>query len=319
MAAERGRDGFAQLLAVLACLVLPLALVSAWVSGVVTNTDRYVATVGPLASDPLVQQAVEDRLEQLAVSALDRRVSQLDAAVRAGRLGPWLQAHRDQLGDGVRDAVVDTVRTAVTRVVEGEEFRPAWEAANRSAHEQLLDALQGDSELVDTSNGVSVQLGTLLDTVFAILVDEGLLPEATVPTIEASFPVLSAQELEEARRGYTLADAVGLWVPVLAIVLVAWAVLVAASRLRVLNWLGWGAALGALLLLVALAVGRSVVLDLVTDTSKDRVLVGAVWDVLVATLRTAVLVTVGVGLLLALGTQFAGRRTRRADAVTRTP
>lgn len=318
MAATRARDGFARLLAVLACLVLPLALVSVWVSGVVTSTDRYVATVAPLASDPVVQRAVEDRLEQLAVSALDSRIGQLDAAVRVGRLGPWLQAHRGQIGDGVRAAVVDAVHTAVTRVVESEEFRPAWEAANRSAHEQLLDALQGDSELVDTSNGVSVQLGTLLDTAFAILVDEGLLPEARVPTVEASFPVLSAAQLTDARRGYSLADAVGLWVPVLAIVLAVAALLLAASRRRVLAWLGWGAALGAFLLLVALALGRSQVLDLVAGSHDDRVLLGAVWDVLVARLRTATIVTVAVGLFVALVAQIAGRRTRATDAVTRT-
>ncbi|MFN8194425.1 MAG: hypothetical protein U0R80_09095 [Nocardioidaceae bacterium] len=313
--AARARNGSARLVAVLACLLLPLALLSVWVAGVVTSTDQYVRTVGPVASDPVVQQAVEKRLESLAVAALDARIAQLDAAVAAGRLGRvggWVRNHRGELGNGARTAVVDAVGTAVAAVVESDEFQPAWEAANRSAHEQLLDAIQGDSTLVDTTDGVSVELGTLLNAVFGILVDEGLLPSARVPDIQATFPVLTAHQLDQARQVYRLVHALGLWLPLVVGALVVLALLLARSRRPVLVWLGLGSLLGGLLVVVALALARPRVLDQVAGTYEDRVLLGAVWDVVVGSLRTAGLVAAAVGLVVALVAVVARRRAPAA-------
>ncbi|HET9421823.1 MAG TPA: hypothetical protein VFO49_11845, partial [Nocardioides sp.] len=55
-----------RLFAVLASLVLPVALASAWLSTVVSDSDTYVDTVGPLAADPTVQRVVADSLESTA-------------------------------------------------------------------------------------------------------------------------------------------------------------------------------------------------------------------------------------------------------------
>ena len=101
--------------ALLACLALPLAIVSTWTANVVTDSDGYVEAVGPLADDSTVQEAVEERLEA-------------EVLARLPRLPP------------------QTVRRAVVRVVEGPEFRPAWEDANRSAHEQLVTALEASED-----------------------------------------------------------------------------------------------------------------------------------------------------------------------------
>ena len=61
-----GRQGWrtivATLLIVVACLLAPLGVVAVWARNQVTNTDRYVATVTPLAKDPAIQQAVTDRI-----------------------------------------------------------------------------------------------------------------------------------------------------------------------------------------------------------------------------------------------------------------
>jgi hypothetical protein len=42
----------ATLLIVVACVLAPLGVVAVWARNQVTNTDRYVATVAPPASDP---------------------------------------------------------------------------------------------------------------------------------------------------------------------------------------------------------------------------------------------------------------------------
>ena len=42
-----------------------------WARNQVTNTDRYVRTVAPLASDPAIQQAVADQITAQIFTYLD--------------------------------------------------------------------------------------------------------------------------------------------------------------------------------------------------------------------------------------------------------
>ena len=56
------RTALSIVLIVVACALAPLSVFSVWVKGEVTNTERYVATVAPLASNPAVQAAVTTRI-----------------------------------------------------------------------------------------------------------------------------------------------------------------------------------------------------------------------------------------------------------------
>lgn len=46
------RNFWSVVLITVACLLAPLSVVSVWARGEVTDTDRYIATVAPLASKP---------------------------------------------------------------------------------------------------------------------------------------------------------------------------------------------------------------------------------------------------------------------------
>src|SRR3954453_9665587 len=59
-AGERVRTLSAVFLITLSCLLAPLSVAAVWASRQVSDTDRYVATVAPLADDPAVQRAVAD-------------------------------------------------------------------------------------------------------------------------------------------------------------------------------------------------------------------------------------------------------------------
>ena len=47
-------------LVVLGCVLAPLSIHSVWIYNTLLNTDQYVATVGPLAKNPEVQDAARD-------------------------------------------------------------------------------------------------------------------------------------------------------------------------------------------------------------------------------------------------------------------
>ncbi len=55
---QRWRTIVAVLLIVLGCVMAPLAGVAVWARNQVTNTDRYVRTVAPLAADPAFQATI---------------------------------------------------------------------------------------------------------------------------------------------------------------------------------------------------------------------------------------------------------------------
>lgn len=267
-------------LALVTCLLLPLALVATWTSAVVTDTDEYVQAVGPLADDRVAQQAVEQRLQ----AAVREQVPQLPA---------------------------DTVRAAVVRVVEGPEFRPAWEAANRSAHEQLVATLEagGDSP-VDDAGRVSVELGTLLVAVLDTLDQGDVVDPSALPPVRTEFALVSAEDLERAREGYRVVDAAGLLVPIALVMALALTLMVAVRRRRALVWVGLGSAAlcGVLLWLLAEARDQAVA----RTVRSEAELVGAVYDVVVRGLRDGTWLALGVSLVVLLGSLalglVAGRR-----------
>jgi hypothetical protein len=68
---QRWRSVVATLLIVIACILAPLAGVAVWTKNLVTDTDRYVATVAPLARDPAIQNAVADKITAVIFANVD--------------------------------------------------------------------------------------------------------------------------------------------------------------------------------------------------------------------------------------------------------
>jgi hypothetical protein len=279
------------LASLLAFLVVPVALAATWTDAVVSDTDRYVEVVGPLAEDPAVVEQVTRRLEDAALRAVDPQ-----------RLPPAARATAE-----------DAVHRVVVRVVQGPEFPGAWRAANRSAHDQLVAVLSGDDARVVEDGRVSVELGTLLDVVIDALDAKGLVDATSVPQVRTSFELGSAEELERAQTAYAALDALGFWAPVAWVLLALVALLLAPARLRALRALGYGAIAGGLLLAVAVWVGRAYGVH--RAPGEDRTLVRAVADVVLDSLWTSIWVTVGLGVLAVLaglvgGVLTGGRRGR---------
>src|SRR5215218_8576807 len=65
------RPVVAGLLVAVAALLAPVSVLATWAGGQIQDTDRYLATVTPLAADPDVQEAVAARMEQVIFSYLD--------------------------------------------------------------------------------------------------------------------------------------------------------------------------------------------------------------------------------------------------------
>ncbi|HJX07542.1 MAG TPA: hypothetical protein VJ736_05665 [Actinomycetota bacterium] len=138
---------FTAILLVLAVLCFTVAVPGLWARRTVFNTDRYVETVAPLASDPAVQEYLARTITQEAMSALDvedrlREVLQQRDARLAFLAGP--------LSDGLSGVVQSQLQTLFAT----DEFHQLWSSLNRTVQAQIIAVLANKSstfQIVDNA------------------------------------------------------------------------------------------------------------------------------------------------------------------------
>ena len=116
---QRWRSVVATLLIVIACILAPLAGVAVWTKNLVTDADRYVATVAPLARDPAIQNAVADKITAEIFAHVDVQAitnQAVDALAERG-LPPRVADPLHALSGPMASGVQGFVRTEVGKVV----------------------------------------------------------------------------------------------------------------------------------------------------------------------------------------------------------
>ncbi|MEU9456054.1 hypothetical protein [Streptomyces sp. NPDC048277] len=297
-------------LTVLTCILVPVALLAVWVHDIVLDTDRYVSTVAPLATEPAVQDAAVHRITE-AVSA------RANGQEVAGDIAGWLQSQGlpVRAADALRglgpqlDAAIDqTVAKAATRVVRSNAFARLWRTANRDAHQAVVHALTGKGRgAIGVSGGtVTLDLGTAVDRVKQDLVDAGLKPADKIPDVDKKLVLFQSEQLAKFRKGAHLLDIVGNWFPILVVLCGAAGVFLARARRRALARTALGAAFACLVVAVALVVARRYYLDHLPPQVQSRAAAAAVFDTLVRFLRVSLRTAIVLGVVIALGAYLVG-------------
>ena len=311
---QRWRTLVAVVLIVLGCVLAPLAGVAVWARNQVTNTDRYVATVTPLAADPAVQQAITDQITAQVFTYIDiqalttQAVDALSARVEGRGLPPQAAAALQGLAGPVANGVQGFVRTQVERIVQSQAFEDAWIQANRVAHEALVKALTGEGGGAVTVEGdtVSLNLAPFIQTVKQQLVAQGFTLAERIPQVDKSFVLFQSEDITRAQRAFSLLNTLGVWLPVIAIVLLVLGVYVAKDHRRALIGAGVGVAVGMLLLALSLAVFRSLYLDAIPAQVLPHDAAAVAYDTIVRFLRAGLRTVLVLGLVVAAGAFLTG-------------
>ena len=135
---RRTRRILAVVLVVLTVLSLAMAVPGTWVRRTVGDTDRYVGTVGPLASDPAVQ-------EYLARTITDQVFVALGVQERLAQVLQERDPRLAFLAGPITTAVQDFVQEQVQKLVSSQAFATLWSETNRFAHAQIIAVLNGDT------------------------------------------------------------------------------------------------------------------------------------------------------------------------------
>ena len=317
---QRWRAGVAALVGIIGCLLLIAGTAAVWLRSEVTDTDRYVDTVAPLAQDPAVQHAVANRITTEIFTRID--VAQIvdEAATVLDERGarPVVATSLQGLAQPIAGGVEGFVHDRVLDIVASDRFAEAWRTANQAAHANLVALLTGERSsagLQIEDNTVTINLAPFIAQVKDRLVDAGFGLANQIPAIDAQFVLFRSDDITAAQRAFRAVDAFGAWLPVLAVVTLASAVLIARERRRALIITGVSAAVSMLALAGTLAIARPLYLDaLPSSVDQDAAL--AVFNQLVGFLRNSLRAVFVLGLVVALAAYLTGP-SRQAVAARR--
>ena len=310
----RGLSVVSAVLVVLACVLAPLSVTSVWANRIISDTDQYVKTVEPLVRDPAVQAALTDEVTQAVLDNIDVQgvtKEALDALARQRGVPSSVAAAIPGLQLALVNGVNGFVHDQVAKIVASDQFAQVWDAVNRTAHDQIVRLLSGEQGGAVTAQGdtVTLNLAPVIAQVKRALVDQGFSLADKVPTVNKTFVLVQSKSVTHAQGAYKLLEKLGVWLPIIALVLLLGGVLLARDRRRALMLGGLGVAASMIVLGMALAIARTWYVNETPGNVLTPDAAGSVFDTLVRFLRSSLRAVGVLGLVLAFAAFLSGPST----------
>ncbi|HWD54497.1 MAG TPA: hypothetical protein VG346_05210 [Acidimicrobiales bacterium] len=289
---------------VLASLLIPISVLSAWAITTVTNTDQYVSTMAPLARNPII-------INHLATKATDELFS---TKVVQNKITDALPAKAKPIVQPITNQVKSYVHGVALRVFESPKFGQLFDALNRRTHNAVVNILTGKQTTVTKTlgkSGVVLNLTPAVNQLIDRLDARGVTlfnPIKPIVTQSSGLGLTMVQKSQVSKFSglFNTLVTLGWAVPITALALGVLSVLIAVERRKTLLRVAVGVGLFAFALLGALAYGRTTFLNEAGSHNFDVGVSGAVWDTLLRFLKQDLRWTVLAAFLVALGTWVAG-------------
>ena len=302
--APRTRRIFAWVLVVLASLLIPISVISVWAIRTVTNTDQYVATLAPLARNPVI-------VDHLAQKATDELFS---THIVQDKVTAALPAEAKPIVTPIVAQVHSYVYGLALKVFESPRFGQLWDTLNRRSHDAVIDVLTGKQtplvQKLEKGGGIAVNVTPALNNLINEANSKGVTlfnPLKPILTKGNSLGVTVVSKSQVSKfTGLFNAIVTLKWViPIVALVLAILGIVIAVEHRKTLLRMAIGIALITLLLLAGLSAGRITFINQAGHTF-NRQVAGAVWDTMLRFLVTDLRWMLLVVVLIALGAWLAG-------------
>lgn len=307
----RGKSVVGAILLVLAVVLAPVAAMGTWARLQLVDTERFVATFAPLASDPDVQDFVADQVttaidEQVDISAV---VGEVFDGIRSLGLPPRADTALTLLEGPASNGAISLIDGVVNDVVRSDQFADIWTQSLRFTHERATAILQNDpgtAVQLGDDGAVTIELGVVIDRVKEAMSERGIGLAEVIPEIDRSIPIAQADALVLVRTVYQVADIGGFWLPWLVLGLLVAGVLLMRDRPRALFWTSAGFALVFLLLTAGMGIGRGVFIRAVSPSIMPAAAATALFEQLTSLLAGTIAALALVGVLVAIWAWLAG-------------
>ena len=263
---SRGRSAAVVICLLLAALLTTPAGIAYWGQRTLNDTTRYVNTVGPLVNSPEVQNAIATKVtdtiqQQVDIEAL---LNDVFSGVITDR--PRLQ----RLVGPLAAAINSLIDRQVREFLASDEFADLWTAVNTRAQQSLQRLLNGDQSGAVQLQGdqVVLDVSEVIERVKQRLVDRGLtiVQNIPIPNVDKQIVLLEAPQLKQLKNIYALANPLAQWLIVVVAGLYLAALVLARRRPRTTVVIGAALAANALLLALAISVGRQLFSDALAGT-----------------------------------------------------
>jgi hypothetical protein len=294
---RRGRRALPLVLVVVASIVLLVTAFAIWAKRQVLETDTWTETSTELLENEAIRNALADFLvlqlyENVDVEAaiaepLPERVKPL--------AGPVSGALRQLAGEVARRALAE------------ERVQELWEDANRAAHERLLGIVEGESEVVETTDGnLTIDLTQVLGAITENL-GVGADLVSRLPPEAAQLQVADADNLDKVKTGLDVFKAVAWFLVGLALVLYALAIYLAGARRReTLRAVGISLVVVGAAIMVGHRIGGNVVVGALSEAASADDAVEATWEIGTSQLTDIANGLILYGILIVIAAWLAG-------------
>jgi hypothetical protein len=308
------RSTAAGVLITLACVLAPLSVASVWASTVLSDTDRYVETVAPIADDPDVQAAIADEVTVAIMENLDIDALTLEALgvlAEQDNMPPRVADALPALAVPLSQGIESFTHSQAERLLASPAFETVWDEVNRVAHTQVVTLLEGNEggAVSAQDDTITLNLAPIIEQVKQRLVDQGFELAARIPEIDRTFVLVESEAITSAQRGYVVLNALGAWLPFLAVGLFAGGVYLARDRRRALL----RGSLGVVAAMVVLGAGLALARTFYVETTPAGILTaesaGNTFETLVRFLRSSLRAVAVLFLLLAVAAFVTGPST----------
>jgi hypothetical protein len=246
--------------------LLPIGSVTYWGHRTVSDAERYIETVGPLAYSTEVQDSISIFLSDKIEERVDPTAVVQQAFGGLINEYPSLRA----LVPIVAGAIDALIKQVVDRLVRSDQFRALWDIANTAAQRSLMAVLEGDPSGPVTLEGdeVVLDISNLLDEVKAGLVAQGFTAaeRISIPTADRQIVLLEAPQVSQLRTIYSFTSAIAASLIFIALLLLVLAIVLARRRPRMVAWVGGGTAVAGGLLLVGIGIGQGLFVNTLEGT-----------------------------------------------------
>jgi ElaB/YqjD/DUF883 family membrane-anchored ribosome-binding protein len=240
------RNGWAKALAVIAVVLFTFSVTAVWLNRTVTNTDAWVSTMSPLASQPAIQNYVASEASNAIIGRLD-----IESLVKQA-----LPPEAQPLAGPVTVAVEGFIRQTAQRFTQSKQFQTLWTQINKEGHTIIVAVINGEPEAIKTSNGqVTLNIGTVVVNIKERLSAAGLTFVNNIPTSSLGnkeIVLFQSSELDQISTALRIMSRAALILPLLTLLLAVGSISLATDRRKISLWLGVGTIIIMVLSLVVI-------------------------------------------------------------------
>jgi hypothetical protein len=300
--------------------VLAFATVPAvYLRSEVIDTDRYVATISPLASDPAIQAEITDKVTQQITDAVDFQTITRNALNELSKTAPRVAAVITGLAPMIAEQTRSLIHNAVAKFVATPQFQGLWIQVNRVAHQGLVNMATGNTSgavSIDQNGTVTISTKDIIARVKELLVQQGVDIAARIPDVDRQITLFQSPELVRASAAIRTLDQTAILLVWLTVIAAVGAIAVAprGRKRSITSGVGLAVAVAMAVLALALVIGRGIVLNAIPPDTVSPAAAESLFETLLVPLRTTVRLVFVVGLLIALAAFLTGH-SRTAESV----